>query len=212
MALATFTDLQTAVGNWMARADMSGDAADFITLGEAGLNREIPAVETDVTLTGTTDSRRIDISAQSVVAALNLYLVDSSGEEIELVRKQDGTFPYTSMSNQPRMWAIDGEGIDFDCPLDDDYTFRFRIRQRYALSDLAPTNWLLTNHPDVYLAATLIWGGVFVRDPELASTFKQILDFGVPSVKSIISQQNRGTLQVDAALLAPRGFNFTTGV
>lgn len=212
MALANYSDLQTAVGNWMARADMAGDAPDFITLGEAGLNREVPAVETDVTLTGTEDSRRIDISAHSVVVALNLYLIDGdTGDEIELVRKQDGTFPYKADSDQPSYWAIDGTNIDFDCPLDEAYTFRFRIRQRYALSDSATTNWLLTNHPDVYLAAVLVWGGVFVRDGELASTFKQVLDIGIPSVKSIISQQNRGTLAVDPALTRPARFDFTTG-
>ena len=159
MALATYSDLQTYVTELMAREDLLGNAADWITLAEARLNREIPAVETDVTLTGVASSRRIDVSSYSVVSPLALFLIDTDGDEIEMVRKADGTFPYTDTSDQPRFWAMDGSNIDFDCPLDTAYTFRFRIRQRYALSDLVPTNWLLTNHPDIYIAATLIWGG-----------------------------------------------------
>ena len=200
MALATYSDLQTYVTELMAREDLLGNAADWITLAEARLNREIPAVETDVTLTGVASSRRIDVSSYSVVSPLALFLIDTDGDEIEMVRKADGTFPYTDTSDQPRFWAMDGSNIDFDCPLDTAYTFRFRIRQRYALSDLVPTNWLLTNHPDIYIAATLIWGGGYIRDLEYAGIFNSSLVAGIESVKNVIMEQNRGELTVDPAL------------
>ncbi len=200
MAISTYAELQTAVGNWMARSDLSGSAADFIMLGEARLNREIPAVETDVTLTGTLNSRRISVSSNSVVSPIALFLVEANGDEIEMVQRSDGSFAYSATSDQPRFWAMDGSNIDFDCPLDAAYTFRFRIRQRFALSDSAPTNWLLTNHPDIYLAATLMWGGVFTQDSGIGTTFLQVLKEGVPQVQHIIAEQSRGTLTVDPAL------------
>ena len=206
MAISTYSELKTAVTDWMARSDLSGNAADFITLAEARLNREIPAVETDVTLTGTADSRRIDVSANSVVSGIALFLVETNGDEVPLLQRSDGSFPYESTSNQPRVWAMDGtDAIDFNCPLDQAYTFRFRIRQRYALSDSSPTNWLLTNHPDVYLAAVLLWGGVFTMDMTYASTFAQALERGIPQVKRIIAEQSRGELTVDSALVASAG-------
>ena len=117
-----------------------------------------------------------------------------------MVRKADGTFPYTDTPDQPRFWAMDGSNIDFDCPLDTAYTFRFRIRQRYALSDSATTNWLLTNHPDIYIAATLIWGGGYIRDFEYAGIFNTSLAAGIESVKNVIMEQNRAELTVDPAL------------
>ena len=203
MALANYTDLKASVETWMARSDLSGNAADFITLAESRLNREIPAVETDVTLTGTADSRRIDVSANSVVSGIALFLVEANGDEVPLLQRSDGSFPYESTSNQPRVWALDGTSyVDFNCPLDQAYTFRFRIRQRYALSDSSPTNWLLTNHPDVYLAAVLLWGGVFTMDMTYASTFAQALERGIPQVKRIIAEQSRGELTVDSALIS----------
>lgn len=209
MAISTYAELKTAISDWMARADLSGNAADFITLAEARLNREIPAVQTDVTLTGTLGSRRIDVSSYSVVSPIALFLVDTDGDEIELTQRADGTFPYLDTSDQPKFWAMDGNYIDFDCPLDTAYTFRFRIKQRYALSDSATTNWLLTYHPDIYLAASLIWGGAYVKDFPYAATFVSSLDSGIPSVKNIIMEQNRGVLTVDPALRVSGNFSYT---
>lgn len=203
MALANYTDLKNAVANWMARSDLSGEAADFIKLAEAHLNRELPAVETDATLTGTASSRRIDISAQSMERPIALFLVDpSTGDELPLTQKTDGTFPYSATATRPSLWAIDGTNIDFDCLLDQAYSFRFRFRQKFALSDSATTNWLLTNHPDVYLAGVLIWGGVFTQNSQFSATFSAILETGIPSVKSAIAQSKRGVATVDPALSA----------
>ena len=200
MALATYDDLKASVSTWMARSDLSGNVADFIMLGEAHLNRELPAVETDATLTGVIDSRSIDITSLSLVSPIALFLVDANGDETELFPRSDGTFPYSGTPGEPRIWALDGSKIDFDCPLDAEYSFRLRYRQKFALSDSAPTNWLLTNHPDVYLAASIVWGGVFAQDSQIASIFEAVLNKGVPAVKSAIAQTKRAVLTVDPAL------------
>lgn len=201
MALGTFDDLKAAVTRWLARSDLAGDAKDFITLGEAGLNRELPAVETDTTLTGTIGSRVISISSIALVEPRGLFLIDpDTGEESKLTPLTDGTFPYFSENSSPQSWSIDGDNIKFDYPLDQAYQFRFEFQQRFALSVAAPTNWLLTNHPDVYLAAVLVWGGIFTRNSARGTTFAAVLDSALPSVRNIIAQKKRALLRVDNAL------------
>ena len=206
MAISTYAELQAAFTDYLARDDISGNATTAIALAEARLNRLIPAVETDAALTGTLDSRRIDVDANNVVSPIALFLVDpSTSDEEELTQRSDGSFPYDDTSGRPRFWAMDGdEAIDFDCPLDQAYSFRLRFRQQFTLSDAAPTNWLLTKHPDVYLAATLMWGGVFTQDSGFGQTFSAILDRGIPSVKSIIASGKKGILTVDPALRGRR--------
>jgi hypothetical protein len=210
MSIANYTDLKAAITTWMTRGDIAGQASDCIALAEAALNRELPAVETDATLTGVVDSRRIDISAQNCVEPIALFVAESGLNEVQLVPFVDGTFPYRVTSGYPRVWAIDGQAIDFDCPLDQAYPFRFRLRQRFALSDAVPTNWLLTNHPDVYLAAAIVWGGVFIQDDPATARWVSILNSALPSVRNIISQSKRGTLVVDGALQRRRG-NYVNG-
>lgn len=211
MSLGTYAQLKTAIDDWMARSDLTANTADWVTLAEARLNRLIPAVQTDVTLTGTIDNRRIDVSSNSVTAPIALFLIDpTTSDETHLVQRQDGSYPYTNTSDRPTFWSMDSTSyIDFNCPLDVAYTFRFRIKQRFALSDSATTNWLLTNHPDVYLAASIVWGGGFTRDLETAAGFKTLLDEAIPEIRRSISEQNRTELTVDAALLQPaRWYNW----
>lgn len=212
MAIATYADLKDSIADWMARSDVSGKAADLITLAEARLNRKIPAVETDVALTGTQGSRRIDISAQSCVQPIALFLAETGQDEVLLQQQVDGSFPYKATSGKPTIWAVDGTNIDFDCPLDSAYPFRFRLRQRFALSDIQTTNWLLTNHPDIYLAACLIWGGIYIQDVQQAAVFNEAITSGLDDVVHELAQRNRGTLRVDDALLQPRRFDYVTGV
>lgn len=204
MAITDYAGLKTAVSNWMARSDVSGDAADFITLAEAALNRELDPVETDTTLTGVANSRRIDIASTSCVEPIALFLAEAGCDEIEITPKVDGTFPYLDSSGKPRYWAVDGTNIDFDRPLDAAYPFRFRLKQRFALSDAATTNWLLTNHPDVYLAASLVWGGLFTQNDPAASRWMTVLSSGIPSVAHTISQSKRALATVDPMLQPAR--------
>lgn len=200
MTFATKADLKTNVLAYMTRNTLTGNVDDFITLAEARLNRELGAVEVDATLTGVVDSRSIDISALSMVEPLALFLAETGLDEVELTPKVDGTFPYIASSGRPRYWAIDGDNIDFDRPLSGAYPFRFRYRQKFALVNDADTNWLLTNHPDIYLAATLVWGTVFVRAFGNTATYKAILDDNIPSLKNIIARKKRAVLTVDPML------------
>lgn len=202
MAITNYGELKQAVTDWMARSDLSGDAADFISLGEARLNRELDPIEIDETITGTSGSNRIDVSAQSVETPVALFLAETGLNEVQLTPKADGTFRYHATSGRPRYWGMDGQQdyIDFDRPLDAAYPFRFRYRQRFALSDSSTTNWLLTNHPDAYLAAMLAWGGVFIRDTPYAANFKSILDEALPEIRHQIAQRKRALLTVDRGL------------
>lgn len=204
MALSNYTELQAAVLDWMVRASQTGAVVDWIALAEARLNRELGAVETDTTLTGVADSRRIDISSVSMVRPIALFLAESGSDEVQISPATDGTFPYLTTSGRPTKWAVDGTNIDFDRPLDSAYPFRLRYRERFSLAT-ASTNWLLTNHPDVYLAATIVWGSAYNKNLPEASAWKQLLDEAIPSIKNAIAQTKRAVLTVDRALISRGG-------
>lgn len=200
MALSSYAELKAAVAHWMARADMTGEAADLITLAEARLNRELDPVRIDASLTGTAGARSIDISTLACLRPISLFLARPGANETELTPKASGTFPLLAASGRPRYWAREGEAIGFDRPLDEAYAFRLHYSQLHRLSDTAPTNWLLANHPDVYLAAVLVWGGLFIRDSPYAGQFQAVLNAGLPEVKNAIGQSKRGLLTVDPML------------
>lgn len=201
MAISTYSELKTAVQDWMDRTDISGNVADFISLAEATFNRELKMVETDVTLTGTIGSRAIDISSYDIIEPDALWLVDpNQTQEVKLVEQPDGHFPYYSANGYPTIWAIDGDYINFDSPLDTAYTFRFRYVGKFALSDSATTNKLLTDHPDIYLCGSIVWGSMFVEDDARIQKFAGMLTGFMSQAKHKIAQSRRGTVQMDPAL------------
>lgn len=205
MALDNYAGLQAEALDWMERSGQAGKAATWIKLAEARLNRQLGVVETDASLAGTIGSRRIDISSIAMVQPIALFISANGGDERPVTPKADGTFPYRESTGSPKFWSVDGQGIDFDCPLDAAYTFRLRYRQRFGLSEDAPTNWLLDNHPDVYLAATLMWGAGYNQDWQNGAVWKQTLDEAIPEIKNHIAQSKRAIATVDAALASPGG-------
>ena len=201
MAISTYAELQAAITYWMDRSDLSGNAEDFITLAEARLNRLIDAVETNASLTGTVDSRNVDVSALSIIEPIAIYVTDGvSGDELEVEIVAPGTYAFDDTSDRPGYVALDGDNLVFDRPLDQAYAIRFRYRGRFALSDAAPTNGLLTNHPDVYLAASIMWGGVYIADANKVQGFKILLDEFISETRNHLSQAKRSVLKPDRAL------------
>jgi hypothetical protein len=206
MAIATYSDLKTKAASWLRRAGNAtyvAEVPDFVTLAEARLNREIGAVETDASRTGTVDSRSISISALSIVEPIALWVADPGEENEREVQKQAASsMAYVDSSGRPSQWCMDSTtNLKLDRPCDLAYAFRFRFRERFALSDSVTTNWLLTNHPDVYLAATLMWGAGYLESWPNGSVFKGMLDEGLASVQRTLSRQKRGTARVDPALV-----------
>lgn len=207
MALTNYTDLQTAISVWVDRA---GDAVfttnvpDIIRLAESKLNRAIPAITIDTILTGVANSNSIDISALLVTDPIALLATNYyPNAETLLTPKMDGTFPVQQYSFKARYWGIDrgANTIVFDRLLDSAYTFRFRYNQKFNLA-VTSTNWLLTNYPDVYMAACLAWSGAFNEDWVNGGQWKAILDEAVPEIKNIISRNRKGDATVDPALQA----------
>jgi hypothetical protein len=206
MAISTYAELKAAVSDWMDRSDITGTAADLITLAEARLNRLLDVVETDATLTGATGSGVIDISALNIIEPISLFgSASSDQDEFEVMAKSAGSFPYDDTAGAPGYYAVNGTNIRFDRPLNADYSFRFRYRGRFALSDQATTNDLLTNHPDVYLAASIMWGGVYISDAGKVQGYKMLLDEFISETKSHLAQKKRSTLTPDRALWSKVG-------
>lgn len=197
MAISNYSDLQAAIADWMARSDISGSTADFISLAEARLNRVLGPVATTSTLTGAIGSAQIDISLLSMDTPENLFITD--GVERILLPRPLGTFLTEPYQGSPNIWAIESNYIKFERPLNQAYSFRFVYQGRFSLSDTT-TNELLTEYPDVYLAAAIVWGCIYTKNLKDGAMWKTVLEEGIAEVKSGYAQRKRGLLTVDPML------------
>lgn len=217
MAVSTYAELQSAWDNWAETSDTTERKKEGIAFAEARLNRKIPAVEVDAALTGTESSRDISVSALSIERPITLFLTNDDGGEVPLVKKSLGTMPFDDDNAEPAEWVydVDDAKIVLNCPCDEAYTFRLVYRERFALSDSATTNWLLTNHPDVYFAAMMMWGAGYREDTQMGAIWKGILDEAIPEIRRSIAQGKAGVLTHDPALVSRwpyRGVNLEGNV
>lgn len=167
-----FPGLKTAVETWREQAGeavVQNNVEDCILLGEARLTRDLPLnrMWTNETLYGVDQSRELDLPADFVEAE---YLKLTTGDRFdEVKRRSPATMRYySSPSTNPDKWCINGDVIDLNRPCSGALTFLLRYRMKFTLSTQKPKNWLLTNHPDIYLAAVLMESGLLLKDDDVA--------------------------------------------
>lgn len=175
MASWTYSDLKSKVADWAARSDFTGVIPDFIMMAEALFNNgdqemdfdplRVREMETQVSLTvtdGEADLPDDFMGAIRVVTSVSRVLTYATPEWIaEAYPSGDGGFPnfYTIIGNKLKVST------------DVNLTYYAELP---ALSDAAPTNWLLTRQPTAYLYAALYFLSVYAKDMERAPVFKQL--------------------------------------
>lgn len=168
MTISNYTELKTAVGDWLHHGGLTGKDADFIQIAEARINRELRLremeIEVDLSLTA---SSRVAALPAGFQEPLGVYLTRSNGSYREpLTKYAPEMLPVTSDEGEPDGWCVDGDEIAFNRPLDvDTYTVTLRYLKGWDIATDA-TNWLLTNHPDVYLWGSLMEGTLYLRDEQ----------------------------------------------
>src|ERR1043165_975459 len=166
MSISNYSELKTAIANWLDDTNLSSRIVEFVTLAEGRLTRDLSQSRqswSNTSLTGVVDSRSVALPSD-YVEGQSLFLV-LSGEYIELRQFINGTEELRTSSGQPCAWSINGTNVDFDRPCDSAYTFSFRYRAKFSLSDGSPTNWLLTAYPDIYLSACMAEAYKFRQSP-----------------------------------------------
>lgn len=167
MAISTYDELKTALANWLDRTDLTSRVPEFITLGEAVLNRELRTrtMETNASLTTASGSRVISLTSNvsRFLEPIALFIERDSGrEELTFVPSDLET---SATDGEPQFWTIDGTDIAFEREADAAYNLTLKYLKKLDIAT-DTTNWLLSNYPDAYLSAAMAEGSPFVRDGE----------------------------------------------
>jgi hypothetical protein len=201
MSLSTYADLKAAIAGWnMGRPDLP--SAELVTLAEARLNRDVKVrtAEADTPLAGVSGSRFIPLPTGFLEPIAMFVTLDGQGRsELRFAPAAMETDPAAGL---PQWWSIDGANVAFERPCDQAYAFTLRsLQQLMALSDASPTNWLLADAPDLYLAACNVEAALWLEDDEQALRWQARYD---DALKAVNHQAHRSrakaTLSVDPAL------------
>ena len=169
MAINTYATLQTAVANWLDRSDLTDRIPEFISLAESTFNRVLRIRAMETTVSDTTPSG----SKEDALPTGYLQM-----REIHLTTSPVGSLAYItpeimyrirsgSTSAKPNSYTIVGDNILFGPTPDGAYTYDMTYYKSFdALTDVATTNWVILNAPDLYLYGTLLQAEPFLMNDQ----------------------------------------------
>lgn len=168
MSLTNYTDLQTAVSNWMARSDLTAVIPDFITLFESVANRTLRIRQMETTTPLTTSGGSVALPSDYLDWRGLSWSNGTTSSQIEFVHPTylGADYPTsTTISGRPaRVFTIQGGNI-LVRPYDDSANaLSFDYYQKIPGLAANSTNWLMTAWPDLYLAGTLVEAYGYVKD------------------------------------------------
>ena len=188
MALDTYTNLKTAIANFLARDDLTSEIDDFIDLTEADFNRRLriramESVNTSFTIDAATES------LPTGFLQVKSFVITSSTPdktlELSTAYHQANTQGYTNVGT-PRLYSIEGSNFRFSPVPDTAVTARLTFYKAFdSLDGSTATNTILTNHPDVYLYGALYYASTFIRgmDQGTVAQFKVQYEAALQQVK-----------------------------
>lgn len=206
MAITTYAELVSAVQSWLHRSDLATIAIDFVTMGEAHLNRALrtPDMEQTATVTASTSDRYASLPTR----CREVLSLDYQGDALQSVSAADAArSAQTATTGQPEAYAVTSR-FEFDRVPDSAYA----LTATYIKSlDLATddTNWLLDRHPDAYLFSALVESAPFIRDDGRLQLWMVRRDQAVSEAASSEMRRRPSVLRTEVP--QPQRFNIYTG-
>ncbi len=167
MAISNYSELKTAVANWLDRDDLTDRIPEFIALAEARFNRvlRLRAMETKQTASTTIGQQSLALPT-GYIQMRNLQINTSPVTPMQYVTPEIFDRLYGgSSSGTPKMYTILANELQLGPKPDSVQTIEMLFYKRFdALSDAEPTNWVITNAPDIYLYGSLLEAEPFIMN------------------------------------------------
>ena len=196
MAINTYTNLQTAIANFLARSDLTAQIPDFITMAEARMSREL-------------ETRSQEKRATASTVGGNEYI--SLPTDLREVREVKlNTTPLTVLSyyspvaldekfasggqGKPLGYSIIGPELKLRPIPDTAYTVEIvYIGTIEALSATNQTNNVLTRSPDAYLYGALAEAYAYLLDEQRAAQYMQRFNLAIDEIRRDEQRAHYGT-------------------
>src|SRR5712691_1509680 len=190
MAIATYSDLQAAIGNWLDHSLFTARVPEFIALFEAAANRRLRARQQELTVTLTPDAGGKAAIPADYLAWRRVTWTGQTRTELQFVHPSylQAAYP-SSPADVPRIFTIEGSTLKVR-PLDQ-AALEFDYFQKISALASNPVNWLLTEHPDLYLFGSMVEAEMFGVNDERAPLWKARRDEIFDEIEKL-SNKTRG--------------------
>lgn len=169
--ITNYATLQSAIADYLNRQDLTSQIPLFIQFCEADLNTRLRCREQIVRAEAISDNEFVQLPGDWL-EAINLEIVDGVSplrfvtlDEADIIKKAQryqNVAAYSLMNGAIELVPGPSDNVEIEM------VYYGKIP---ALSNAAPTNWLLAKAPDVYLYGALTHAAPFLLDDQRIGVF-----------------------------------------
>jgi hypothetical protein len=195
VSITTYSELQTAIADFLDRDDLASVVPTFIRLAESRLNRDLRTWKQEVRSVATLDEQYSGLPPD-FAQPIRLQITDGPTSEVEPIstalllelRSERNDRP-----GRPTHYAITAQGIELYPTPDQAYTASLVYYAKIpALSGTTTSNWLLTDAPDVYLYGALVHSAPYLQDDPRIAVWEGLHASGVTALNDQSVQAKYG--------------------
>jgi hypothetical protein len=169
MAISNYTELQSAVADFLARSDLTAKIPDFIAIAEARLSHALRAHEMQTTSEGSLTAGVIALPSD-YIEWLSARWIGTRTADLAYVEPDSPEWRFRYRPNgDPTMFTIMAGNVETR-PV---AAGNLKLYYYQSIPDLASnsTNWLLTKCPDIYLYTSLGEANIYMKDEARAGEY-----------------------------------------
>ena len=206
MALTTYAELKTSIGDWLNRSDLTSVIPDFISLAEAQVERTLRTRQMIVRANASFDAqygavpsdfletKSLKLTSTNPQTPLDFLSIDA------LDRK---AAEYTA-SGKPRFFGVVGGQFRIVPTPDANYTTELTYYAKLSkLSTSNTSNWLLASSPDIYLYGSLLQAAPYLQDDARIQTWATLYE---RALNDLQTADDRGASSGGALLTRTKTF------
>jgi len=206
MALTTYTELKTSIGDWLNRSDLTSVIPDFISLAEAQVERTLRTRQMIVRANASFDAqygavpsdflevKSLKLTSTNPQTPLSFLSIDALDAEMT---------KYTA-SGKPKFFGIVGGQFRIVPTPDSNYTTELTYYAKLTkLSSSVSSNWLLASSPDIYLYGALLQAAPYLQDDARIQTWATLYE---RALNDLQTADDRGASSGGALLTRAKTF------
>ena len=203
MAITSYSTLISAAKTYLNRSDISdAQIQEFISLAEASFNRVL-RTRNQIKRSTSSISTQFVTQPTDLLELYNIQLNTDPVRRLEQVSlsKMDSLKEESSTTGKPRYFAITGADLEFYPAPDASYDLAVIYYSTIdPLSTTSDPNFLITNHPDIYLFGTLVQAEPWLMNDERIGVWGALLGKSIEElrVSDERSQTESGTIVMRA--------------
>jgi hypothetical protein len=206
MALTTYTELKTSIGDWLNRSDLTTAIPDFISLAEAQIERTLRTRQMIVRANASFDAqygavpsdfletKSLKLTSTNPQTPLQFLSIDALDNEMT---------KYTA-SGKPKFFGVVGGQFRIVPTPDANYTTELTYYAKLTkLSSSVASNWLLASSPDIYLYGALLQAAPYLQDDARIQTWATLYE---RALNDLQTADDRGASSGGALLTRAKTF------